>query len=102
MPIGVTRLVGFPDASQELGPGRVQVAAVVETESVDDPQAGLCSYGLGDGDGAVEFHDGRASSIACSFQLPPAITSHENRRRVVRAACMGMKQLSVSEEEHAP
>src|SRR5205823_14592321 len=40
-PVGGTRLVGPPEASQEFGPGRVQVAEVVELEPVDDAQAGL-------------------------------------------------------------
>jgi hypothetical protein len=39
MSIGVTRLAGPPETSQEFGPGRVQVAEVVETELVDDAQA---------------------------------------------------------------
>jgi hypothetical protein len=42
----------------------VQVAEVVETEVVDDAQAGLGAFGLGDGDGAVELHDGRAGQAA--------------------------------------
>ena len=46
--IGVPRLVGPPEPAQEFGPGRVQVAEVVETESVDDAQAGLGTVGLGD------------------------------------------------------
>jgi hypothetical protein len=53
MSIGRARLIGPPESSQQLGPGGVQVAEVVETEAVDDTQAGLGSFGLGDGDGTV-------------------------------------------------
>jgi hypothetical protein len=42
----------------------VQVAEVVETKSVDDAQAGLGAFGLGDGDGAVQLHDRRAGQAA--------------------------------------
>jgi hypothetical protein len=42
----------------------VQVAEVVETELVDDAQPGLGAFGLGDGDGAVELHDGRPGQAA--------------------------------------
>src|SRR5262245_7605239 len=58
--IGVTRLVHAPEAAQELSPRRVQVAEIVETEVVEDAQTSLRAVGLGDGDRAVELHDGRA------------------------------------------
>lgn len=47
--VGVTRLVGASQASKQFGPGRMQVAEVVELEPVDDPQAGLGAVGFGDG-----------------------------------------------------
>jgi hypothetical protein len=52
--IGVARLVGAAETSQEFGPGRTRVAEVVETELVDYAKAGLGAFGLGDCDGAVE------------------------------------------------
>src|ERR671936_493283 len=44
--IGVTRLIRPPEPSQQLSPGRVQVAEVVQTELIDDAQAGFGAFGL--------------------------------------------------------
>jgi hypothetical protein len=55
--IGVPRLIGAPEASQQFGAGRVQVAEVVQSESIDDTQPGLGAFGFGDGDGAVQLDD---------------------------------------------
>ena len=51
MSIGLARLIGRPESSQQLGPGGVQGAVVVEAEAVDYAQASLGSFGIGDGDG---------------------------------------------------
>lgn len=55
--IGGTRLVGPPEAPQEFGPRRVQVAEVIEAELGDEAQAGLGAVGLGDGDIATFRQD---------------------------------------------
>lgn len=62
--IGVTRLVGPPETPQELGPGRVQVAEVIEAELVDYAQARRRALVLGDGDGPIELHDRRAGQAS--------------------------------------
>src|SRR6476469_7195235 len=73
----VPRLVGPPKPSQELGPGRMQVAEVVQTKSVDDAQGRLGPFGLGDGDGTIQLNDGRAGkagqlAVQCGDLRPVA------------------------------
>jgi hypothetical protein len=55
----------------------MQVTEVIQTQSVDDPQAGVGSFGLGDGDGAIQLHDGRAGHPASARpnQIPLASSS---------------------------
>ena len=58
--VGLAGLRGPTEAAQQLAPGRVQVAVVLEGEAVDDVEPRLRALLLGDRDGPVQLDDRRA------------------------------------------
>jgi hypothetical protein len=55
-----SRLVGAPEPAEEVGAGGVKevIGAEVAGERLEELEAALRAFGHGDGDGAVQLHDG--------------------------------------------
>ena len=61
--VGARRLIRAPDALQEVCAGGVEVAVLVQRQSVDDRQSRLRPLRLGDGDRPVELHHRRGRQM---------------------------------------
>jgi hypothetical protein len=56
--VGVACIAAAAGAPQDVGAGAMEVAVVVEVETVENGQSGVGSVDLGDGNGSVHLDDG--------------------------------------------